>query len=146
MSVELSTPEREAIYPLLVAAAEAFFAHGEPDFDTSTTGNRFVHLAERAFYNERDRAEAARTRPDPPGGSTTQFYLYRLFDQAHRLLYIGITANPNARLKRHQRRFGPLLDHWTFDSYTSRAAVLSAEAEAIAREDPAFNTQHPSTD
>lgn len=129
----------------LEAAAQAFFADGDPDVDAPSTGNRFVHLAERAYYAERGKYLALRTRPELPGPTTKRFWLYRLFDRRHRLLYVGITANPNGRLRAHRKRFGELLDHWTLEEYDDQSAVLEAETRAIDLESPAFNAQHPYT-
>ena len=70
-------------------------------------------------------------------------WLYRLYDDGGRLLYIGITRNLEARLRSHRRRLGDLLAHHTVEQYPDRATALQAEARAIEEEYPAFNVDHP---
>lgn len=71
--------------------------------------------------------------------------LYRHFDAGGRLLYIGISANPFARLSKHQSTSGWFRDvakieiEWLSD----RASALSAEAKAIQDERPLHNSQRP---
>lgn len=127
---------------LLEQAARAYFDEVGFSHDEhySTTGNRFLHLAEAAYLKERQRREVLRPRWIPKGSGP---WLYRLFDSNSRLLYVGVTGNPQARLGQHKRRFGRDLDHWTFQEYPGMTAVLQAEAQAITEESPAFNLNHP---
>lgn len=73
----------------------------------------------------------------------TPHALYRFLDTGGHLLYVGITLNPAARFRRHQRR-----NWWTdvatitIETYPDRASVLAAEALAIGSERPTHNVQH----
>lgn len=70
--------------------------------------------------------------------------LYRFFDRTDVLLYVGITMDLGARLKKH-RRDKPWwldIDHITIEHFSSRAEALAAEAEAIRMEGPLHNDQH----
>lgn len=67
--------------------------------------------------------------------------LYRHFDVAGRLLYVGISLNSIQRTAQH--RYGA---HWfesiariTIEWHESRPAALAAEAVAIAKDQPAHN-------
>lgn len=70
--------------------------------------------------------------------------LYRHFDAAGNLLYVGISLNAVARLAQHRREA-----HW-FDSiaridvewHPSRCAAETAERAAILAERPAHNIAH----
>lgn len=77
------------------------------------------------------------------GDNVDPHWLYRLFDENDRLLYVGITRNLEARLSAHERRFGDLFDHYTAEEYLDRKSVLNAETQAIHSEFPAFNVVHP---
>jgi hypothetical protein len=70
--------------------------------------------------------------------------LYRFFDNAGELLYVGITMNPAARWKQHSKD----KDWWTevanitVEPHPGREAVLEAERLAILTEKPLYNTVH----
>lgn len=72
--------------------------------------------------------------------------LYRFYDDAGHLLYVGITLDPGSRFARHRE-----LKPWWLDVrgvsiewYDSRAEVLAAETRAIAVERPLHNISRPS--
>lgn len=69
-------------------------------------------------------------------------WLYRLFDRRGRLLYVGVTRNPRARLRSHLRRWSPLVQGALWERRRDGADLLAAEAEAIDREYPALNVVH----
>jgi predicted GIY-YIG superfamily endonuclease len=71
------------------------------------------------------------------------FWLYRLWTASGRLMYVGVTVNPRARIDAHQRTFGDMLHHSTWVEYETREESLDAEAAAIRDESPAFNHAHP---
>lgn len=79
-----------------------------------------------------------------PGGPTT---VYRFYDQAGSLLYVGITNQQRRRIHQHASTQGwwPLAATATFTHYDTRAAALDAEAAAILVENPAHNTAQPAT-
>jgi predicted GIY-YIG superfamily endonuclease len=68
--------------------------------------------------------------------------LYRFFDTAGRLLYVGITQNPQLRLRDHRA----MKDWWaevanvTMEHFDSRQAVEAAERIAVRTENPVHNT------
>ena len=74
----------------------------------------------------------------------TQAAVYRHFDAAQRLLYIGSSANPFSRMANHEH-----LTEWATDIVTvtiewlpSRQEALLAEWVAIQEERPIYNIVH----
>jgi predicted GIY-YIG superfamily endonuclease len=67
--------------------------------------------------------------------------VYRLFDAADRLLYIGVSLNPYLRLSHHQsqQEWGSEVVRTELAEFESREAVLEAEATAIRTEAPVYN-------
>ncbi|MDB5716467.1 MAG: hypothetical protein JWO15_3864 [Sphingomonadales bacterium] len=71
-----------------------------------------------------------------PGG-----YVYRAFDAADRLLYVGCSVDVDARLNYHQQHS----NWWPFhcrierEGFASRDEALAAEATAIFTEHPRWN-------
>jgi predicted GIY-YIG superfamily endonuclease len=81
-------------------------------------------------------------KPDP--GRTA---LYRYFDAADVLLYVGISNDPDERWKSH--RYGSGRNGWpkeavrrTIEWRDSRPEALRAEEEAIKTERPLYNEKH----
>lgn len=72
--------------------------------------------------------------------------LYRHFDAAGRLLYVGISLNALQRLGQHS--YGAAwFDHIatvTIEQHPTRGDALTAEAIAIAKESPLWNIVRPS--
>lgn len=75
--------------------------------------------------------------------------LYRHFDREGRLLYVGITNNPPARLANHRKN--PENPWWealaeggwtTYQRFASREELRAAERTAIKKERPLWNVQH----
>lgn len=69
--------------------------------------------------------------------------LYRHFDDANNLLYVGVSAAPYNRIGEHMHS-----SHWaervctvTLEWHQSRADAVKAEADAIKNEKPLFNSQ-----
>lgn len=67
--------------------------------------------------------------------------LYRFYGDAGRLLYVGITDDPDRRWKQHagSKDWWPEVRGIAVDWYETRAAVEAAEKRAIAVEQPAHN-------
>lgn len=77
-----------------------------------------------------------------PGGDRT--VLYRFYDRAGALLYVGISNEPHRRWAAHERDsdwWGSVAVTHT-EWYDTRTAAEGAEAEAIKRELPTFNRVH----
>ncbi len=76
---------------------------------------------------------------------TLPTYLYRLYDERNRLLYIGVTGDADAsrRVKSHRRRqsWGADIAHWTVGDkpFPDRPTAHRAEGDAIKREKPLHN-------
>lgn len=73
--------------------------------------------------------------------------LYRHFDNAGVLLYVGVSLAALKRLSQHKQ-----VSHWYRDianvkieKHPTRKAALAAEREAIAKENPLHNLKRPST-
>lgn len=88
--------------------------------------------------------------PLPPKarrGRTEDHVLYRFFDAAGALLYVGITYDPPTRLSMHNVS-QPWWGDWatsTMTRYDSRAELVAAEREAIKSEKPLYNIVHNKT-
>lgn len=70
--------------------------------------------------------------------------LYRLFDRAGALLYVGISLAPPQRWVHHSehKAWWPQVARIEFDWHASRDQALLAEAAAIKAERPRYNVQH----
>lgn len=67
--------------------------------------------------------------------------LYRFFDRADTLLYVGITMDLPKRMGDHRKGkpWWSAVDHITVEHFDGREAVLAAETEAIKTEAPLYN-------
>lgn len=76
-------------------------------------------------------------------------YVYRCYDAADQLIYIGSTSNIEKRMRVHRAHQRSRASAWLracmvryeVTEYDSRAAALDAERDAIAAEAPVLNTQ-----
>lgn len=70
-----------------------------------------------------------------------QTQLYRHFDAAGRLLYVGISLNSVMRLSQHKlhSQWFAQIAHVEVETFPNRAAALQAERRAIAVEKPQHN-------
>jgi predicted GIY-YIG superfamily endonuclease len=70
--------------------------------------------------------------------------LYRLYDRAGVLLYVGISNDVHGRIRTHrmEKTWGPLIADSRIEFYATRVSALDAEATAIRRERPRFNVIH----
>lgn len=68
--------------------------------------------------------------------------LYRMYDREERLVYVGITQSPEARILKHRTRpWYPWVFRIDAHAYPSRALAREAELEAIRTEHPAVNIE-----
>jgi predicted GIY-YIG superfamily endonuclease len=67
--------------------------------------------------------------------------VYRCFDSANRLLYVGYSADPPARLRTHSKSatWWPLVDYRTLEWFPTTAEAAHAEHQAILIECPIYN-------
>lgn len=72
--------------------------------------------------------------------------LYRFYDTTGTLLYVGITADPGARWRKHAhgKPWWHEITQITIETHPTRAAVLEAERAAIITEKPRHNIVHNS--
>jgi excinuclease UvrABC nuclease subunit len=80
------------------------------------------------------------SNPYPVGKSA----LYRLFDSAGTLLYVGIARHPDVRFKEHagDKPWWHLVARTNIVWLDDRAAALEAEAKAMMEERPLYNGYH----
>jgi predicted GIY-YIG superfamily endonuclease len=82
----------------------------------------------------------------PTTTDTRTHYVYRLYDAADRLLYVGMTNDPGQRLREHKRSkpwWNEVYRHDLQEAVT-RADAFFVEAAAILQEKPAYNRDIPS--
>lgn len=82
--------------------------------------------------------------PRHPDMSTEETWLYRMFDEAGVLLYIGISRDAFIRFAQHakDKPWISQVAKWERESYPSRAQALRAEKAAIQAEHPLYNVVH----
>jgi len=70
--------------------------------------------------------------------------LYRLYDEADVLLYIGISHQPDVRFEQHSKmkEWWPRVARRKVEWLDDRPTAAKAEAEAIRAEDPEFNNTY----
>lgn len=72
-----------------------------------------------------------------------RYNLYRCFDAAGRLLYIGITRRGmNRAIDHHEKPWWDEVATMTWQRFATRAEVMAAERDAIMSEAPAYNIAH----
>lgn len=84
------------------------------------------------------------TTPLTPGTRRTLNILYRFYDEADQLIYVGATTNPAVRFQEHSHH-QPWWDEVAtirLERFDSRKKLMAAEAAAIAEEGPRHNTIH----
>lgn len=131
----------KAAWPLaLCAAAEAT---GAADAAVTTHAEDLAEIKriERAATSPEQEAPPPAAAPSEP---LKRCALYRHFDSAGTLLYVGITAWQSDRDVGHARTSAwvPFADHVTAQWFPSREAAFAAERQAIQSEVPVFNKQH----
>ncbi len=84
----------------------------------------------------------ARPLDQPRRGRETA--VYRAFDGAGRLLYIGVTKSPHARMRGHETtsEWWPEMQSVVFEWLPSREAALDLERSLIETLRPPFNVEH----
>lgn len=71
--------------------------------------------------------------------------VYRLFDAADKLLYVGCSWDPDKRIGTDHlfKPWGRDIDDVTFEWFDNRLTALRAEAQAITDESPVYNKLRP---
>lgn len=79
---------------------------------------------------------------------TRRTAVYRLYDAAGDLLYVGATQSPRARFQHHatHKAWWPEVHKDDVQWHPDRAEALRAEAVAIREETPRYNTRVPLPD
>jgi hypothetical protein len=77
--------------------------------------------------------------PPAPFVPSKGCYLYRLWGEDNRLIYVGVSTNLRARLKTHDRNWGHLFIYSTWEEHPDEESMLAAERKAIQEEFPALN-------
>ena len=115
--------------------------HGDqfPDGIYSTAANRFLWFAEHAYSEELKQWREENTPPPQPRAPNRGFFLYRLWSDDDRLLYVGVSTRLRNRLATHQRRWGDLIGSVTWEEHPDEVSMLLAERVAVRDEDPALN-------
>lgn len=114
---------------------------------TTAVGELLQTVEAGDVQHAKDQFEFLRDRMrngSPPKPGSGSHYLYRLYDSAGDLLYIGISDRGPVRLTEHYR-FKPWFDMVTrveFERYPTRAMALQAEAGQIVALHPRHNIQH----
>lgn len=67
------------------------------------------------------------------------FYVYRLWTDEDRLLYVGVSTVLRNRLRSHSKRLGELVVRATWEEHPDAESMLRAETIAIRDELPALN-------
>ncbi len=77
-------------------------------------------------------------------GNAHETAVYRAFDAEGRLLYVGITKSPHARMRGHERtsEWWPEMQSVFFEWKASRVEALDLERELIESLRPPFNIDH----
>ena len=70
--------------------------------------------------------------------------LYRMYGNNNELLYVGITGDPDARLKAHQRNSAwyPMMRSARHERFDTLEMALAAEKQVIKVERPLYNKTH----
>lgn len=101
---------------------------------------------ERAARDPRDRRLGSPSGPPPTirPRRPEPTLLYRSFDAEGRLLYVGITHNPDVRSATHSRTstWAQFADTTTTEWHATWDLAHTAEREAIESERPLFNSRH----
>jgi predicted GIY-YIG superfamily endonuclease len=77
-------------------------------------------------------------------GNAHETAVYRAFDAAGRLLYVGITKSPQTRMRGHQRtsEWWPEMQSVVFEWHATRIEALDVERDLIESLRPPFNIDH----
>lgn len=82
----------------------------------------------------------------PPRRSRTNLphTLYRMYDRAGRLLWVGMTCNFAARMYEHRigQPWFSMVDHTEREEHPNEASAQAAERAALLNESPIFNVMH----
>lgn len=87
-------------------------------------------------------------RPVNPASEGGLQFVYRLYDQQDRLLYVGVTGNLKTRMQGHRRdkKWWADVARTVSQCFDTREEAESAEAEAIVCEGPLHNRHKPTAE
>ena len=71
------------------------------------------------------------------------FYVYRYFDEAENLLYVGVTGDPYQRWTQHRRNqpWADEIDTVSLEQFAFADLAYAREREVIRAESPAYNVK-----
>lgn len=70
--------------------------------------------------------------------------VYRLYDAADRLLYVGLSMSPHGRFEKHKRKpWWRDVERTEIEWFAGREAAKAAERSAIHHENPLHNITRP---
>lgn len=112
------------------------------EYERTMAGAYHMGLTPQQFRTLAGKVNAARSDLKATGRTA----LYRYFDAAGGLLYVGIAADPAIRDEQHQRQsaWHKLAADRTVEWFESREEAHQAERWAIRGEEPLFNSTHAS--
>lgn len=89
-------------------------------------------------------ASQADKSDDPDAVRVGRTALYRHFDAAGVLLYVGVASDPTLRAEQHAGKspWFRFVDHTDTEWHATRGKAMAAERRAIAAESPVFNQTH----
>jgi predicted GIY-YIG superfamily endonuclease len=73
-------------------------------------------------------------------------YVYRIFDESGKLIYVGCSHDPEARIYTHRMKswWAPQISRIKLNVFPNRQVAIEAEAKAIRAENPRWNINHRS--
>lgn len=72
-------------------------------------------------------------------GGAMRYWLYRIYGEGDRVLYVGITRNKDGRENAHRRRWGDAIHHFEWQEFGTHREALAAEKVLIQTLAPPFN-------
>ena len=74
-------------------------------------------------------------------------YVYRIYDEQRRCLYVGCSINPEARIRFHlSKPWGDQIHHYVVTEHVRRSMALDVERAETHRLDPLYNLVNTSRD
>lgn len=111
-------------------------AHGGPE---GWDNWRYPPLT--AEQRQKIKEERARKR-----GKPIRYWLYHIYGEDDRLLYIGVTRNQEGRERDHRKKWGSVIERFEWQEFSDHDELMAEEKRLIALHNPPFNAQHVGAD